>query len=218
MKTTSTSLKKFTLVELLVVIAVIAILVAILLPALSTARNRAYSISCVNNMKTIALQLQFYIDENNNMVPAAYATGEATPWWNDKVRSSSNPENNGQSMKSWLCPGIRHLGPEARNTYLRIGLSYWPWEGSSAYFAIHRLRNPSQFLAYVDGELPTGQYNTGWSTGGRTNWLYLATATNSDGGMWGFHHGKQANVTWWDMHVDSISRNQVTTEICNIEP
>ena len=63
----------FTLIELLVVIAIIAILAAMLLPALSKAREKARAISCINNLKTLALYTAMYADEQNNYVPAARA-------------------------------------------------------------------------------------------------------------------------------------------------
>ena len=77
--------KKFTLVELLVVIAIIAILAAMLLPALNKARETARGITCTGNMKTLGTASMMYLGDNQDiMIPYVKVEGGSykEPWYN----------------------------------------------------------------------------------------------------------------------------------------
>ena len=63
------------MIELLVVIAIIAILAALLLPALSSAKEKGKRIACLSNLKQIGLGLNLYTDANENRMPSAINYG-----------------------------------------------------------------------------------------------------------------------------------------------
>ena len=74
---------KFTLIELLITIAIIAILAGLLLPALNNARERGRTIACTSNMKQIGLLCQQYSVENNEYeIPLVSGSSSDDAIWN----------------------------------------------------------------------------------------------------------------------------------------
>lgn len=84
----STVARAFTLVELLVVLAIIAILMALLFPVFAQARESARQVVCISNTRQIGMAVQMYLQDYNETLPIFYAYNTQAPngdraWWGD---------------------------------------------------------------------------------------------------------------------------------------
>jgi prepilin-type N-terminal cleavage/methylation domain-containing protein len=102
----------FTLIELLVVIAIIGVLIALLLPAVQSAREAARRAQCVNNLKQITLAIHNYIDSNLttplHMYRAAWEYGDTT--------------SGSSGTRSWFCGILPYM--EQGNLFNALNFSF----------------------------------------------------------------------------------------------
>ena len=204
----------FTLIELLVVIGIIAILTALLLPALSRAQLKGTMAVCASNQKQVILAwLMYAADNNENLLPSPGGGG-----WYDPADISGIPPNRSDlaerlvvaQIKNSLLfqyaksPGVFHCPGDMRYKNLKVGVG-WAYESYSKsdgmngsgwagtpYKKLTSITATSQTAVFVEEADPRGYQNGTWVMN-RAGWV----------DPFAVFHGSVSTISFADGHAES---------------
>lgn len=197
--------KGFTLVELLVVIGIISLLMSMLMPALSKAKELARSVACKSNLRSNAMSVMLYTEDNNDYYPtnswhSDITNGGQWPLDDDNAcypwsRITADYRNSDESL---LCPTARANNvqgwPDTPNEVTDYGYSSYLSAGSGPW-----------------GTNRTGDFmKTAYHFMLGDSWYGWWDSFTDYGRMQPRHNGKM-NIAFLDAHVDSMWMDFVDT-------
>lgn len=223
----------FTLVELLVVIGIIAVLIAILLPALNRAREQALSVRCLANLRQAGIYAHMYAADHGGVIPQGLSEGRKT--------------SGGGNVNDWWYKFYEATGSERYQDLLNGNLTC-PKNRATAYpFAfVVNTGNPGEFTTKPYGTFTNSYTFRGIrmsSIKGSYRYAIVADSATQNGspaawtaavpppaaafrlqnsvGPGGQHryvwiaHRDRANVLFLDGHGESLTARELQTEIGN---
>jgi prepilin-type N-terminal cleavage/methylation domain-containing protein len=202
----------FTLVELLVVIAVTAILASLLLPALGKAKGRVLSINCAGNLRQAGAVTHSYANDFNGWAPCPMEPGSTTRTWLVVMRGNqyiSGDDPNNTTPKYLRCPvisagcyGLRVCGQDW-NDAIRIGHSIPQTSGGKKW------SHPAEFILMGD-TLDAAAFKSGAM---RQN--YRLDDNNFSQAACGLPHTRHAdavNILFGEGHTEAVKSFSIADE------
>ena len=208
--------KYFTLIELLIVIAIIAVLASMLLPALSKARAKAQTVTCLSNLKQLAVIQHQYLDDNNEMLYLQTYDAYSGFWHRVYVAlgyipgTNINPVLYGSESDAvratpsgmLRCPSETNVGTNRYFTGTHYGMNNY--QIPTTTYTTQRWRMSPRSQGGTSSAMMFADCNSDPAPG---NYSHSVTWTANSHG---FRHQSLSvtNVAFVDGHASSLTRNQ----------